>query len=161
MLATRYGQGATGYSLIFAVNGIGAALGGLAMATYADRFPRRVPFYAGAALSCIFLICLAFAPNFYAALVCLFFSGATTIAFAISANTKVQTDAPDHLRGRVMAVYALVANAFAPLGGLLIGFLAERLTVPYAITINAALCLVITAAIFLWSQQDRARHSTG
>ena len=158
VLASHYGQGATGYSVIFAVNGIGAALGGLAMATYADRFPRRVPFYAGAALSSVFLLCLAFAPNFYAALVCLFLSGATMIAFAISANTKVQTDAPDHLRGRVMAVYALVANAFAPLGGLEIGFLAERFNVSAAIGTNAALCLLITAAIFVWSQRDRPKR---
>ena len=51
-----------------------------------------------------------------------------------------------------MAVFDLVANAFSPLGGLEIGYLAERLTVSYAIGINAALCLLITAAIFLWSQ---------
>ena len=64
VLAAHYSQGATGYSLIFAVNGIGAALGGLAMATYADRFPASRPLYAGAALSCVFLGLSCLRPEF-------------------------------------------------------------------------------------------------
>jgi hypothetical protein len=76
------------------------------------------------------------------------------IMFGINAQTKVQQDAPDRLRGRVMAVYSLMFNAMMPLGGLQIGFLAEHVGATQAIRLNAAVLLVAAAAIIAWHRAD-------
>ena len=157
LLADVYHSGAGGYSAMMAAQGAGAAVGGLLMATYADRLPRRALVYGGIALQSGALILLAFAPHYALALFWLAISGVSLIFFAISANTLVQEDAPDDLRGRVMAVYSLVQGAMTPIGGFLIGIVAEHAGVGPAIATFAGACLVGCLAIWAWSQADRAR----
>ena len=74
------------------------------------------------------------------------------IVFAISAQTRVQEEVPDELRGRVLAVYSLVFQGLMPLGSLEIGFLAGRVGGQEAIRINALICFVIAVGLFAWSQ---------
>jgi MFS family permease len=46
--------------------------------------------------------------------------------YTANSNSTVQLAVPDHLRGRVMSLYAYVFFGTAPLGGLLAGWLADR-----------------------------------
>ncbi len=54
---------------------------------------------------------------------------------------------PDHLRGRVMSVYAMMFMGMAPIGALLGGALADRLGAPVTVSLGAVACLG-GAAIF-------------
>ncbi|MCW3097554.1 MAG: Arabinose efflux permease [Chthonomonadaceae bacterium] len=152
MLADQFHRGASGYSLLTGVNGVGAALGGVALTVLGDRLPRRYAVYGGAIMFCISLFTLSITHNFILALAILIWSGFAMIVFAITAQTRVQEEVPDDLRGRVMAVYSLVFQGLMPIGGLEIGFLAGRLGGPEAIRINALICLVIAVGLFAWSQ---------
>ncbi len=152
MLADHFHQGAGGYSVMTAVNGIGAALGGVALTLVGDRLPRRFVVYGGAMMFCVALFTFAVAPLYHLALLILVWSGFSMIVFAISANTRVQEEVPDDLRGRVMAVYSLVFQGLMPIGGLEIGFLAGHFGGQEAIRINAVICFVIALSLFLWSQ---------
>ena len=71
----------------------------------------------------------------------LFLLGIANTAFASTANTSLQLATPDHLRGRVMALYMLLFAGSTPIGGYLTGVMAERLGVQTAIGIEARLCL--------------------
>ena len=51
----------------------------------------------------------------------------------IAANTMLQLQAPDRLRGRVMGFYSFVVLGMAPLGSLQAGWLAERFGVRVAV----------------------------
>jgi MFS family permease len=155
MLADQFHRGASGYSLLTGVNGIGAALGGVALTLLGDRLPRRYTVYGGAMLFCIALITLSFSRSFPLTLGILLWSGFAMIVFAISAQTRVQEEVPDELRGRVLAVYSLVFQGLMPLGSLEIGFLAGRLGSQEAIRANALICLVIAVSLFAWSQFSR------
>ena len=152
MLADQFRRGASGYSTMTALNGVGAALGGVALTLFGDRLPRRYVVYGGAIVFCIALFTLSIASTFALALAILVWSGFAMIVFAITANTRVQEEVPDALRGRVMAVYSLVFQGLMPVGGLEIGFLAGHLGGPEAIRINALICLLIAASLFAWSQ---------
>ncbi len=152
MLADQFHRGARGYSLLTGVNGIGAALGGVALTLWGDRLPRRYAVYGGAVLFCISLVMLSFTRSFALALAILIWSGFAMIVFAITAQTRVQEEVPDDLRGRVMAVYSLVFQGLMPIGGLEIGFLAGHLGGQEAIRINAMCCLIIAVGLFTWSQ---------
>ncbi len=159
MLATHFHQGAAGFSRMTAINGVGAATGGVFLTVWGDRFERRSLVYAGAILFATALIFLARMHSFTATLVCLVIAGFAMILFAISCNTKVQTEAPDKLRGRVMAVYSLVFQGFMPLGSLEIGILAERVGAQAAIYWNAMVALCVTLCVFLWALVSERRQA--
>ena len=155
VFAGHFHRGAAGFSAMMSVNGVGAALGGFFVASLGSRFPRRLLLYGGACFYAGALLFLAAAPSFPLALVSLFLSGFAMIVLAVNANTKVQEEVPDALRGRVMAVYALLFGGLVPLGGLEIGFLAEHMNASAAVRTNAGICLVAVVVIFVWSQVDR------
>jgi predicted MFS family arabinose efflux permease len=136
--------------------GVGAAIGGLAIAGLGHRFPRRTLVYSGPLLCGAAFVALVFAPTFEFALACLVAAGFAMIVLGVSAQTKVQEDVSDALRGRVMAVYSLVFSALMPAGGLLIGFMAERIGPMPSIAIDAVVCMIVTVLLFTWSQRERA-----
>jgi MFS family permease len=158
VLASVYKGGASGFSTLVTVNGIGATLGGVGIVTLGSRVHRRYLVYGGAVLFCAALLLLSISPTFIPALVCLFFAGIAMVVFTTSANTKVQTETPDELRGRVMAVYLLVANTAMPLGGLLLGFLAQQLQALPTIRLSAGIMLALAVGVWLWSTKDRVRN---
>ena len=155
VFAARFEAGPGGYSTMMAANGVGAAVGGFTVAWIGSRLPKRLLVYGGAALFSVALLLLSAAPTYHLLLACLVLSGFSMILFGISSNIKVQEEVPDELRGRVMAMYSLVFGGLMPLGGLQIGFLAERIGAVNAVRANAALCLLAACALFAWSQADR------
>ncbi len=74
-----------------------------------------------------------------ALLVALGFAG---ITFSTTANTLLQLNVPDHLRGRVLSLYFLLFAGSTPIGGLLIGTASDVFGVPAALLLCAALCLL-------------------
>jgi MFS family permease len=56
-------------------------------------------------------------------------------------NTLIQTMVPDHLRGRVMALYSVMFMGMAPFGAFLAGALAERIGAPATVAIGALSCV--------------------
>lgn len=156
VFADTFRVGARGFTAMMAANGVGAAGAGMLVAAFGERLPRRALVYGGAVAFAVALLLFAHAPNWNLLLASLVLSGFCMIGFAVSANTSVQSDVPDALRGRVMAVYTLVFGGLFPLGGLEIGFLSEHGGGPVtAVTINAALFLLVAVGIFVWSQFDR------
>lgn len=69
-----------------------------------------------------------------------FVGGAFMLALA-GTNTIVQTIVEEHLRGRVMAFYAMAILGTAPIGSLLAGLLASRIGVPATIQLGGAACV--------------------
>ena len=62
-----------------------------------------------------------------------------------ASNTLIQTMVPDHLRGRVMALYSMVFLGMGPFGSFLAGAAAERLGAPPTVMIGGAVCLLGSA----------------
>ena len=48
---------------------------------------------------------------------------------------------PDHLRGRIMAMYTMMFMGMAPFGSLFAGALAERVGAPLTVRIGASACI--------------------
>ncbi len=157
MLADLFHRRQAGFTMIMIFNGIGAAVGAAVLAANGDRISRRWQVYGGSALFCVALTALSFASAFWQILILLTVSGYAMIVFGMAAQTLVQEEVPDELRGRVMAVYSLVFQGLFPVGGLEIGFLANRYGALPAIRFNSLICLVITLLILVWSQAARRR----
>jgi MFS family permease len=157
------GEGETGYAWLFASSGIGACVGALWVAGRGGGRPHRVVFGTLGTFSAA-LLAFAATDLLAPAMALRAVAGLCMIAFFATCNTAIQVSVPDRLRGRVMALWALVFGASLPLGNLLMGEAAHRLGTPLAIGGGAALCLVGSAAIAATrpfrERRQRSRETT-
>jgi MFS family permease len=65
----------------------------------------------------------------------------------ISANTMLQSEAPDELRGRVMGFYSFVVLGLAPVGSFQAGWIAEHFGVRTAFGAGALVCLAVASTV--------------
>ena len=72
--------------------------------------------------------------------------GASALIAVNAANALLQQSVPDAWRGRVIALYSMSFAGTAPIGGLLTGFMAERLGLAATLTLNGA--LIVAAGLF-------------
>jgi hypothetical protein len=76
-------------------------------------------------------------------------AGYCQISFVATANNRIQTVTPDHLRGRVMALYAQALIGVGPIGSLQAGALSTVIGAPGAMAIGAVVAGVVIVAIRL------------
>jgi len=139
--------GARGLGILMGATGVGALLGALTLAARTGvRGLGRWVTFACAGFS-ITLIAFAFSHNFWLSTALLVPVGFCMMLQMSSSNTLIQAMVPDHLRGRVMAVYSMMFMGMAPFGALLGGALADRLGAPVTLSMGAMACLA-GAALF-------------
>ena len=156
LLATEtFHLGSSGLGLLTASLGVGSLLGALNLAFSATR-PTRRRLYLSALLLGGFEILLALVSSSALPLLVVLPALAATGFFmsttSASANTIVQSSAPDELRGRVMSVYMTVFTGTIPIGSLLTGFLAERLGAPMAIGLGGVVAGIAAVVILIWRE---------
>jgi MFS family permease len=84
----------------------------------------------------------------------LFLTGVFFTTWTANSQSIVQLTAPDHLRGRVLSIYLFAFGGFAPLGGLLAGWLSDVGGTQLAFLVAGITCLAMTAYAFLaWPRQ--------
>ncbi len=144
-LLARYtfGTGAGGYSVMLATMSVGAVIGGL-VAAATNRASHRRLGLAGAGLGALTLT-IALAPTFGAALVVLPLLGAVSVMFITLANATLQLTAAPEMRGRVVALYAVAFLGTTPIGGPVIGAIAEGAGARAALVLGGVVALVATA----------------
>jgi len=141
--------GAQGFGFLVASMGLGALGGALTLAFFphlgAD--PRRQLWMA--AIWVAALLEFSISRVFMISLVTLFVAGYCQISFLATTNNRIQTITPDHLRGRVMALYAQALIGVGPIGNIQAGALATRFGAPWAMAIGALVAGAVLLAISL------------
>jgi MFS family permease len=133
-------QGAGGYGAIVSAVGVGAAIGALSIAAFGSRVRQGRMAIGGAGALGVVLAASALAPTFGAAFLLFLLCGVAMALCGITANTLLQRQAPDHLRGRVMGFYSFVALGMAPFGSLQMGWISEHFGVRTAFAIGGSVC---------------------
>ena len=141
--------GAHGFGFLLASMGLGSLTGALTLAFFPHlgANPRRQLWMAGIWIAAL----LEFSASriFAISLVTLFVAGYCQISFIAAANSRIQTLTPDHLRGRVMALYAEALIGVGPLGATQAGALATLFGAPWALAIGAVLAGTVVLAVRL------------
>jgi len=141
--------GAHGFGFLLASMGLGSLTGALTLAFFPHlgANPRRQLWMAGIWIAAL----LEFSTSriFAISLVTLFVAGYCQISFIAAANSRIQTLTPDHLRGRVMALYAEALIGVGPLGATQAGALATLFGAPWALAIGAVLAGAVVLAVRL------------
>jgi MFS family permease len=149
-------SGPEGFGFISAAFGLGSLFSALWLA-WGNNKPSIRQLLLGALAFCVLEAFFALSHWYALSLLLIAGVGFAQIAFSATANTTIQTVAPDHLRGRVMSMYMLVFAGSIPLGNLLTGGLAHLLGAPLALLILAGLSLI--AAVVGWVLRAPAEKS--
>jgi MFS family permease len=143
LASTTLGGGPAVFGTITAFFGLGALTGALTSASL-GRASWKVLLIgtAGFGLSQLILAPLG---SLAAASLLLFLAGASFTLWTSNANSLLQLNAPDHLRGRVIGLYFFAFNGAGPVGGLLSGWLAASGGTEAAFAVSGVSSLAMTA----------------
>jgi len=149
-------EGAHGLGMLMAGLGLGAVAGSLAMAIWGRCPPLRL-LLATAIISSALTLLLGAVSRLAPALAVLAGVGFFQVVFMASCNTMLQAEAPDHLRGRVLSIYAFVFAGVAPIGSLLMGTLAQCFGTSVAYGVAGAAGLLGLLVLTWASEQSGGR----
>jgi MFS family permease len=131
------------YTLLFSLMGVGSLVGALAAASRSRSGPRFM--VAAAAAFGLTTIVAAVAPTLPLAVVALVPVGLTGIAFMSSATAELQLNSDPTMRGRVLALHAVVFLGSTPVGGPLVGWITEAFGPRVGLAIGGVGALVAVA----------------
>jgi MFS family permease len=123
------------FSLLMSIVSVGSLLGALRSARRTNVSVRTVSLSAagfGAAM-----LALAMAPNQAVAFAIGAVMGFTSISFMTASTAIVQLRADPMMRGRVLALQAIVFLGSTPIGGPIVGTISERLGARYGLALGA------------------------
>ena len=133
--------GAQALGLLMGATGVGAVMGALTLAT------RRGTSGLGrlAAMSAcgfgVSLVLFSQSRWLIVSMVLLMPVGYFVMLQMAATNTLLQTMAPDHLRGRIVALYSMMFMGMSPVGALGAGFTADHIGAPLTLTLGGVACV--------------------
>ncbi len=146
------------FTLLFSVLSVGSLVGALAVARRTSSSVRRVGTTAlafGGAMAA-----LAVAPNQAVAFAIGPLIGIASISFMTASTAIVQTESLAAMRGRVLALQSMVFLGSTPIGGPILGWVAEHLGARYAVGLGALAC-VAAGTWGLWMVRRRGLDRPG
>jgi MFS family permease len=129
-----------GYLMTFA--GLGALVGALTVASLGPRSRRGLLLSGANAAFAALVFSFTFVRTFWLAAAVLAAAGFCFVVQNSLANTLIQLNVPDRLRGRVMSIYFLVFMGAMRLGSLQAGYVARYVDVQAALLIGASASLL-------------------
>jgi MFS family permease len=142
---TFHGDSRT-YGFLTACMGVGAVVGGLVAAGRRNRGSSQL--VSTAAVFGVVVLLAAVAPAIAVEAVVLLFVGACSVTFLSLGNATLQLSSDPSMRGRVMSLWSVAFLGSTPIGGPLIGLVANSFGARYALGIGGVAALA--AAIFGW-----------
>ncbi len=146
---TQLKMGAKGYGWLLAMNGLGAFTAALFVASKGSNLVRIRTLYTGTGIYGVFIILFGFMYQPLGAAILLFLAGFGIILFYSVGNSIIQTQSPDHLRGRIMGIWALVFGGSIPLGSFWMGAVAQWVGAGHAMQVGGLISITGAATVYL------------
>ncbi|MEX0875131.1 MAG: MFS transporter [Actinomycetota bacterium] len=154
-----YGGGPTTFGTLTAVLAFGSLLGALFAGT---RKRASMKLLVGAAVAFGALeIVAALAPSLGTAYVALGALGVASMLYIATSNSAIQLNASPQMRGRAMSLFVLVLLGSTPIGGPLVGWIAETWSPRAALGVGgvASLAAALVAGAFLAGRRRGERQA--
>ncbi|NNN09526.1 MAG: MFS transporter [Acidimicrobiaceae bacterium] len=137
---TFHARSAADYGVLMAAMGLGAIIGGLATAYRSRPTPRLL---TGLVLGFgVFMALVGSMPTLTGTEIVLIPTGALSIALISTANSFLQTNSSQEMRGRVMSLYAVAFLGTTPIGAPLIGLVIDHSNPRAGVWLGAAVTLI-------------------
>jgi MFS family permease len=118
-----FSSGASGYAFLSACLGLGAVVGGLAVASQRKQSPALLVIASFLFGATVFTASIM--PTLYLSGLMLVFAGASSIYFTSLGNTILQLNSSPQMRGRVMSFWSMAFLGSTTIGGPIVGWFAE------------------------------------
>ncbi len=148
-----FNGGAQTYGFMTAAMGVGAVVGGLYVA--ARGRTGTTSMINTSATFGVVILGAALAPNQLLELIALALVGAVSVGFLAKGNSTLQLEAAPHMRGRVMALWAVAFLGSTPIGGPIAGAVSEQFGGRAGLGIGAAACFVAAGMGAIWWRRVR------
>jgi predicted MFS family arabinose efflux permease len=136
--------------------GAGALMGAYTLSRIHERHLTLAPILSSLSFG-VFLIAFAHSTWLPLSMLLLLPTAFSLMLLGGSTNTIIQTVASDHMRGRVVAFYAMFFMGMMPWGSLLLGWIGEHFGVTDAISIGG-LCVIASAALAWFNWRETRPH---
>ena len=154
LMSDLFHGGTTMFTVLGVAQGVGALVGGLAAAAWRRPGYRLLTLVTLAFGICLLL--LAAAPSLLLVIAVMVPMGAASVLFITTGNSLLQLYSSDAMRGRVMALWAMVFLGSTPIGGPLTGFVAAHAGVRAAVLMGAVATLLTAVGAVLVLRRIRA-----
>jgi len=138
-----YGKGGKEFAFLSSVLGLGAIFGASSVIFRKPISDQIKHLFKTTIILSLGLLGLNLIKNWYFTLIFCFIIGFSFTNFFPVANSYLQENTPDHLRGRIISLFTLAFLGMHPVGSFIAGFLANK------IGVHATLSLYITLLLFL------------
>lgn len=135
-------KGKVGFGLLMSAAGVGAVLGALHFAARTSYKGLARWIGAASTVCAVALVIFSQSRRFWLSMALLLMVGFCATVQMAATNTTLQNRVPDHLRGRIMAVYATMFMGIQPIGSLIAGGVAKRIGAPYTLAVFGTLCFL-------------------
>jgi MFS family permease len=151
-----HGDPGLSYSMLLAADAAGAMLAGLVLEgrNLLKAEPRTAILLA--MLWCCALTGFAFANIYFLALALLATAGFFELAFNAMAQTLVQLNAPDEIRGRVLGLFNMASLGSRAFSGISVGLMGGVIGIHWSLAASALVVLVITFRLIGLSRRQQA-----
>ena len=150
------GGDVTTNSALLSFRGAGALVGALLIATLSRYRVKGKLWSYGSVVLPISMIFFAFMRGIPLSLFAMTIVGLSFMLTVNTTNALVQTQIPDHLRGRVMGIYTLIFFGGMPVGSLLTGVLAKYIGETQVVILSAVILAVF--AFYIWFRRPELRR---
>lgn len=151
--------GPTLMGLLLAFEGLGALTGSIAIASASNLTHHGRVYLFGSMAGLTMLLAFSFSQWYGVSLVLMLLLGLGTAGFGAMQATIILLVARDDMRGRGLGVITLAIGA-GPIGGLMLGTMADAMGAPRAMTINAVLGLITVGLVGLLVPSLRGRMTS-
>src|SRR5699024_8312482 len=138
------------YSLLISITGIGYVVGAILLLLFSYRFSLSYMIVIGLVMCAIGYVIYAFSWSFASIIVCFVTLGFFNVFLNAGMMTFYQNNIPVDIRGRVTSIYQLIQSAVQVIFILVIGFIADIVSLRITI-VTLALVMLFSSFIFSFS----------
>jgi len=145
-----HSDGGVTYSMLFGADAAGALVAGLILEARGLLPPNPRTAFLLAIGWCVAIGCFAWTSSYALALALLFVAGFLDLSFYSMAQTLVQINAPNEVRGRVIGLFNMSVMGLRAFSGVTVGLGGSLIGIHLSLALSAALLLAITL-VMLWT----------
>jgi MFS family permease len=134
---------AAAFGFLMSSFGVGALLGAASLAMMSRSGPRPAFLLGGGMSLSFFLMLIGLQRSYGLTALLLALAGWSMVTFFGMANTTVQLNTEDRLRGRVMSLYTMSFGGLTPFGSMFAGTVAHWLKAPLTFALGGLICGIV------------------
>jgi MFS family permease len=139
-----------GYGFLMSAMGMGAFIAALAMAIKSRGMQKYLILLLGGFIMSLFTFIIGLQNSYILSSIFLMIVGWGMVTFNACANSTIQINSPDKMRGRIMSAYAFATGGMTPIGSMYAGYTAQKVDTSFAFKLSGIIGIfaVIVTAIY-------------